>query len=140
MTRLMPDGWKTFLARGSRIRGRSASSNDNGNGEVPTPGNGELPLRAELFSIDQLERHAKTLAGWHRVAGKGGWGGRPVDRLLPRLRENEAVLRQEYRHLAESVKRGRRAMPAGEWFLDNFYLIEEQIRTARKHLPRDYSR
>jgi cyclic beta-1,2-glucan synthetase len=136
----MPDGWKTFLARGSRIRGRSASSNDNGNGEVPTPGNGELPLRAELFSIDQLERHAKTLAGWHRVAGKGGWGGRPVDRLLPRLRENEAVLRQEYRHLAESVKRGRRAMPAGEWFLDNFYLIEEQIRTARKHLPRDYSR
>ena len=30
--------------------------------------------------------------------------------------------------------------PAGEWLLDNFYLIEEQIRTARRHLPRGYSR
>ena len=34
----------------------------------------------------------------------------------------------------------RRIVPAGEWLLDNFYLIEDQIRTARRHLPRDYSR
>jgi cyclic beta-1,2-glucan synthetase len=31
-------------------------------------------------------------------------------------------------------------MPAAEWFLDNYHLIEEQIRTARRHLPRGYSR
>ncbi len=30
--------------------------------------------------------------------------------------------------------------PAGEWLLDNFYLIEEQIRTAKRHLPKGYSR
>ncbi len=30
--------------------------------------------------------------------------------------------------------------PADEWLLDNFYLIEEQIRTARRHLPKNYSR
>jgi cyclic beta-1,2-glucan synthetase len=34
----------------------------------------------------------------------------------------------------------RRITPAGEWLLDNFYLIEEQIRTARRHLPKGYSR
>ena len=34
----------------------------------------------------------------------------------------------------------RRVTPAAEWLLDNFYLIEEQIRTARRHLPRGYSR
>ncbi|HSW52034.1 MAG TPA: hypothetical protein VLG93_02285, partial [Sulfuricaulis sp.] len=28
----------------------------------------------------------------------------------------------------------------GEWLLDNFYLVEEQIRTARRHLPKGYSR
>ena len=37
-------------------------------------------------------------------------------------------------------KRGRRITPAAEWFLDNYHLIEEQIRTARRHLPRGYSR
>src|SRR5687768_12948089 len=30
--------------------------------------------------------------------------------------------------------------PAGEWLYDNFYLIEDQIRTAKRHLPKSYSR
>src|SRR5690606_9259896 len=30
--------------------------------------------------------------------------------------------------------------PADEWLLDNIYLIEEQIRIARRHFPKDYSR
>ena len=30
--------------------------------------------------------------------------------------------------------------PAAEWLLDNMYLIDEEIRTARRHLPRGYSR
>ncbi len=42
--------------------------------------------------------------------------------------------------LTAAVKSKRRIAPAGVWLLDNFYLIEEQIRTARRHLPKDYSR
>jgi cyclic beta-1,2-glucan synthetase len=38
------------------------------------------------------------------------------------------------------VNDDRRITPAGEWLLDNFYLIEEQVRTARRHLPPGYSR
>src|SRR6185369_14343838 len=34
----------------------------------------------------------------------------------------------------------RRVTPAAEWLLDNFHLIEEQIRTARRHLPRRFNR
>ncbi len=34
----------------------------------------------------------------------------------------------------------KRSPPAAEWLLDNFYLIEEQIVIARKHLPKDYSK
>jgi len=30
--------------------------------------------------------------------------------------------------------------PAAEWLLDNFYLIEDQIQLARRHLPEQYSR
>ena len=38
------------------------------------------------------------------------------------------------------VSAGRAIAPAGEWLLDNFHLIEEQVRTAKRHLPKAYSR
>lgn len=99
----------------------------------------EQPLRSELFSIRQLELHAKTLAGWHEVRTSRGWAA-ARDQLLPRLRSNEIVFADTYQLLSDAVTRGRRVTPAAEWFLDNYYLIEEQIRAARRHLPRAYSR
>ena len=95
----------------------------------------EPPLRAELFSADQMERHGKTLAGSHRLSSR-----RAPDQLLARLAENERVLLDACNLLTATVKANRRISPAGEWLLDNFYLIEEQIRTARRHLPKGYSR
>ena len=106
-----------------------------GNGTARKYADSEPPLRSELFSADQMEQHGKTLAGWHRLSP-----GRPRDRLLKRLAENEAVLLSVHSLLTEAVKADRRITPAGEWLLDNFYLIEEQIRTAKRHLPKGYSR
>ena len=60
--------------------------------------------------------------------------------MLPRLAANEVILRGVFDQLTEAVAADRRVTPASEWLLDNFYLIEEQIRTARRHLPRGYSR
>ncbi|MBL0220922.1 MAG: cyclic beta 1-2 glucan synthetase, partial [Myxococcales bacterium] len=96
----------------------------------------DQPLRAELFSVGQLQRHARTLAGWHVVSSERGRG----DWLLERLAVNEATLGAANALLADAVRRGRQLTPAAEWFLDNFHLIEEQIRTARKHLPPSYHR
>jgi cyclic beta-1,2-glucan synthetase len=96
---------------------------------------GEPPLRSELFSADQMEQHGKTLAGLHQLSPR-----QAPDQLLSRLAENEGVLIGVRDLLAEAVKANRRITPAGEWLLDNFYLIEEQIRTARRHLPKGYSR
>lgn len=95
----------------------------------------EPPLRSELFSRDQMTRHGTALAGSHKLSL-----GRPSDRLLTRLAENEDVLIGTRNLLTEAVKANRRIVPAGEWLLDNFYLIEEQIRMARRHLPKGYSR
>ena len=66
--------------------------------------------------------------------------GRAPDQLLTRLAENEGVLIGACNLLTAAVKANRRIAPAGEWLLDNFYLIEEQIRTAKRHLPKGYSR
>jgi cyclic beta-1,2-glucan synthetase len=97
----------------------------------------EPPLRAELFSVTQLEQHARMLAGWHKVSARRGRGD---DALLPRLDANEVTLRQAHTLITEAVKRGTRITPAAEWFIDNYHLIEEQIRTTRRHLPRGYYR
>ena len=92
------------------------------------------PLRSELFNIEQLERHAKSMAGYHTVGTR--WISKS---LLARLDDNEAVLRA-FTPDPSSKERSRTITPAAEWLLDNFYLIEEQIQLARRHLPRGYNR
>ena len=82
-----------------------------------------------------MEQHGKALARLHAVSED-----HEPDSLLPRLAENEAVLLNVRNLVAEAVKSSRRITPAGEWLLDNFYLIEEQIRMAKRHLPKGYSR
>ena len=98
------------------------------------PGASEPPLRAELFSVEQLARHAKALAANHQVVTRQG-----SNRLLARLGQNEDILRA-FNRATLAVDQSRRVTPAAEWLLDNFYLIEEQIQMARRHLPRGYSR
>jgi cyclic beta-1,2-glucan synthetase len=95
----------------------------------------EPPLRSELFSSDQMEQHGKTLAGLHKLGP-----GHAPDQLLARLADNEDILTKTRSLLMEAITTDRRITPAGDWLLDNFYLIEEQIRTARRHLPKGYSR
>jgi cellobiose phosphorylase len=92
-------------------------------------------LRSELFSIEQLKRHAVTLAGQHRIDPRPG-----PDRLLPRLADNARVLLAAYDVVTAAAAPGQRIVPAEAWLLDNFYLIEQQIGLARRHLPRVYSR
>ncbi len=92
-------------------------------------------LRSELFSIEQLKRHAVTLAGQHRIHPRTGG-----DRLLPRLADNERVLLAVYNMITAAATPGQRIAPAEAWLLDNFYLIEQQITLARRHLPSGYSR
>ncbi|WP_430233219.1 GH36-type glycosyl hydrolase domain-containing protein [Nitrosomonas communis] len=95
----------------------------------------ELPLRSELLSADQMEQRGKHLAGMHKVTQK-----RPRDYLIARLAANEAVLIDVCRRLTTAVRANQQITPASEWLLDNFYLVEEQIRTARRHMPKGYRR
>ena len=98
------------------------------------PDGGEALLRSELFSREQMKQHGKSLAASHAVAR-----GRVPDKLLARLADNEEKLHEACHLLTIAVRTNRRIAPAGEWLLDNFYLIQEQIRTAKRHLPRGYS-
>ena len=127
---------KTGLARALHRIGTVLDGILLGKGNVLSPqANEEAPLRAELFSADQMARHGVRLAAEHLLTP-----GRMPDQLLSRLATNETVLLETCDLLTAAVAAKHRITPAGEWLLDNFYLIEEQIRTARRHLPKGYSR
>ncbi|MCY7328461.1 MAG: hypothetical protein LH618_07935, partial [Saprospiraceae bacterium] len=92
------------------------------------------PLRSDLFSTEQMEQHATYLAGLHQVSkGKG------AERLLKLLSDNEEVLLRVTTMLQEAVLTKKTITPASEWLLDNFYLIEEQIKLGKRYLPKGYS-
>ncbi len=88
----------------------------------------------ELLGFEALEQHARAMALRHRT------GPRPrLERLLPRLAANEAVINRFHQDTAGGSA-GTSLTPAAEWLWDNFYLIKEQIRLVRRHLPRGFSR
>ena len=94
----------------------------------------EPPFRSELLNADQMEQRGRVLANNHTIRSRG-----LLDpQLLKRLDENEQILLEVQELVAEAIKAKRQITPAGEWLLDNFYLIEEQIRTGKKHLPKGY--
>ena len=86
-----------------------------------------------------MERHGRALAGAHQLH-PGQRSRRGGDQLLARLTGNEGVLVAAGELLKTAVTASRGIAPAGEWLLDNFHLIEEQVRTAKRHLPKAYSR
>lgn len=95
----------------------------------------EEPFRSELYSSDQMNRHGIAVAKAHTLEKS-----RTSDRLLKRLDDNEATLLEIRNLLIDNIRSGQTVSPAAEWLLDNYYLIEEQIAIARKHLPKEYSK
>ncbi len=95
------------------------------------------PIRAELCSLERLEQYAKELASQHTLATKGR---RQPSPLLDRLEDNGRYLTNCYRAIAENVRRGQTISPAAEWLMDNFHIVQEQLREVREDLPRHYLR
>ena len=87
------------------------------------------------MTAQQLRDHARWLGEHHQIEITNA-----QDVLLRRLEQNESVLLNSYRITEEASRSGLRVVPAAMWLLDNFYVLEEQIWLARKHLPKSYSK
>ncbi len=93
------------------------------------------PLHGELLGVERLEERARTLAAEFTLARDPRRG---PPRLLRRLSDDAQVLRQAYRTLAGDVRRGEAGTPTAEWLLDNFHLVEGELREIRRYLPTRY--
>jgi len=101
-----------------------------------SPWDSEAPIREELFSVERLEAHARSLAIAQTIASRGA-RGLP---LAARLADNGAVLLSAYREIVKATDEGRATTPAAEWLIDNYHLIERQIRQISMDLPPSYYR
>src|SRR4026208_1393808 len=99
----------------------------------PANDDNEKPFQAEFFSVERLEQYAQTLAAEHKTVTRKG---RAL--LLPRLAENGRILEGAYRALVEALRQGRAISPAAEWLVDNYHIVEEQLREIRHDLPKGY--
>ena len=119
-----------------RSRARSALSRAGRQLSRVSPWDNDELLREELFSIERLEQHAVSLALAQPITPS------PIRRppLSARLSDNESVLLSAYRTIAGAVGEGRAITPAAEWLLDNYHLVEAQIREIRQDLPPGFYR
>jgi cyclic beta-1,2-glucan synthetase len=107
-----------------------------GRGRVRPEAELEEPILAELFSVERLEQHAQSLATAQTVTDSPRKGYA----VGPRIAENGRVLLEAYGVLARAVKDEQSITPAAEWLLDNFHIVDEQLREIRDDLPPDYYR
>jgi cyclic beta-1,2-glucan synthetase len=100
------------------------------------PWNDGAPIRSELFSVERLEAHGRSLAAAQTITAR-----QPGHASLSvRLSDNEALLLAAYREVAKGVSEGSAITPAAEWLVDNFHVVEKQIREIRSDLPPGYYR
>ena len=102
----------------------------------PSPWNDRNPIREELFSVERLEAHARSLAAAQTLAPRGARG----KSLMPRLAENGVVLLAAYKSIVEAIGDNRAITPAAEWLIDNYHLVEAQLRAISRDLPSGYYR
>ncbi len=94
------------------------------------------PIRSEIFGLQRFAQHGRSLGETHR-----GARARPrAATFFPRLRSNIRVLREAHRYIGVQASTGYDISPAAEWLLDNFHLIEAQLKEIHEGLPRSYFR
>jgi cyclic beta-1,2-glucan synthetase len=100
---------------------------------LPDP---DEPIRTELFSVERLEQHGESLAAAQQVTDDPRHG-RTLGR---RAAENGRVLLASYRIIAEAIREETAVTPAAGWLVDNFHIVDDQLRQIREDLPAGYYR
>ncbi|WP_296443712.1 GH36-type glycosyl hydrolase domain-containing protein [Rhodoferax sp. UBA5149] len=94
------------------------------------------PIRSEIFGLQRFAQHGRSLGETHRAARASSHAAT----FFPRLQSNIHTLREAHRYIAVQSSTGYDISPAAEWLLDNFHLIEAQLKEIHEGLPRSYFR
>jgi cyclic beta-1,2-glucan synthetase len=96
----------------------------------------QVPIRSEIFGPQRFAQHGRSLAETHRAAiGTAG-----LAQFFPRIHGNIVALRRSHHYIGTLAGSGYDISPAAEWLLDNFHLVEVQLKEITDGLPRSYYR
>ena len=90
-----------------------------------------LSIKGVLLDKYQLENYLAKLASDNILKNKSDKNTYPI----PRLKENFEYITDVYNLLSEHLKLEIPIHPAGEWILDNYYIIEKTVKTIIKDMP-----
>lgn len=90
-----------------------------------------LSIKGVLLDKNQLENYLAKLASDNILKEKSDKNTYPI----PRLKENFEFITEVYNTLTEHLRLGLPIHPAGEWILDNYYIIEKTVKTIIKDMP-----
>ena len=99
------------------------------------PAEDDESIDRDIFSLVRLQERATEIAASHRV----GSFGNPGFDLLARLEDNKNDLVKVYRFLTDPAQ-DEPLTPSAEWLVDNFHIVEDQLREIRQDLPRKFYR
>ncbi len=94
------------------------------------------PIRRELYSVERLEQFAAAIADEHQTVDYP----KRFQKLRPRLEDNREVLVAAYYSLTNAIRDDRSVSQAAEWLVDNFHIVEDQLREIHEDLPASYYR
>ena len=89
-----------------------------------------IGINGVILTTRELEQYFEKLGATDDLIFESSKNTYPI----PRLVENYYAIKDVYIMLNEHVKMGISIHPAGEWILDNFYIIEETVKTIRQEL------
>lgn len=89
-----------------------------------------LNIKGAVLDNYQLEKYMEKIATSHDVELTSSIATYPI----PRLKDNYRFIEKTYNLLNKHIKMGINLYPAGEWLLDNFYIIEETFKTVCKEM------
>lgn len=89
-----------------------------------------LKISGTVIDKNQLENYLQKIAISHNVTNKSQRDTYPVPHML----ESFKIIQEVYNLLNEHLKLGIGIHSAGEWLLDNFYIIEQTAKQIQKEL------
>ncbi len=93
--------------------------------------NKSLNIRGTLLDRNQLSNYIEKIAAEHTIRTSSSKDTYPV----PAVKEDYRFILETYRLLDRHIKLGIKVHSAGEWLLDNFYIIEETVKFIEKEMP-----
>ena len=89
-----------------------------------------LNIKGTNLEEGQLEKYLKQIAEEHIISKNSEKVTYPINKV----EENFKVILRTYELLNEHLRLGIKVHSAGEWLLDNFYVIEETVKNIEKSL------